>query len=223
MAAPVADKIILPLDTGNTGKKIRSQTRVVGADTVHSHFFVSEDPRSVVGVHTGSSGVLTVPAAVHNGTTTGFLWVFNPIGSTINMQISRTILDSQFTALAVDLLSGELRCSLFTFTGTASGAQITTAKRGSADAAAQGNMRTASTGLTCTLGASRIGTQYQTMDLITGGAGHWNPHRADLRPVNEHEEPILLPGEGIVFWHAVAVTTSNRRLIINISWDEFER
>lgn len=222
MAAPQEGDVRLPVDTGNLGKYKRTQTRVVGANTVHSDYVVVGDPRNVLGVHTGSSGVLTVPAAVHNGTTTGFLWLFNPIGSTIKMQISRTVLDSQFTALAVDLLSGELRASLFTFTGTASGAQVTPAKRGSADAAAQGNMRTASTGLTCTLGATRIGTHYQTMGLATGGAGAWNPHRADMRPVNEHEEPILLPGEGLVFWHAVAVTTANRRLIINVSWDEFE-
>lgn len=222
MAAPIAGMVQLPLDTGNTGKKKRTQTRLVGADTVHEDFVIVQDARNVLGVHTGSSGLLTVPAAVHNGTTTGFLWVFNPIGSTIKMQVSRLIYDMQFVALAVDLLGGELRQSFFTFTGTASGAQITPMKRSSADAAAQGNMRTASTGLTCTLGATRIGVQYPTMDLITGGAGHWNPHRADLRPVNEHEEPILLPGEGLVFWHASAVTTANRRLIINASWDEFE-
>lgn len=222
MAAPVADKVILPLDTGNTGKKKRTQTRTVGADSVHSDFVIVEDARSVLGVYKASSGVLTVPAAVHNGTTTGFLWVFNPIGSTIKMQISRLVYDMQFIALAVDLLGGELRANLFTFTGTASGAQITPAKRDSTDAAPQGNMRTASTGLSCTLGAAIIGVQYPTMDLITGGAGHWNPHRVDLRPANEHEEQVLRPGEGIVFWHAVAVTAANRRLIINTSWDEFE-
>lgn len=222
MAAPVADKVILPLDTGNTGKKKRTQTRTIGADSVHTDYVIVEDPRNVLGVYTGSSGVLTVPAAVHNGTTTGFLWVFNPIGSTIKMQVSRTMYDIEFTALAVDLLSGLLQQSLFTFTGTASGAQITPAKRSSVDAAPQGNVRTASTGLACTLGAARIGVQYPTMGLATGGAGQWNPHRADLRPVNDHEEPILLPGEGIVFWHAAAVTAANRRLIINVSWDEFE-
>lgn len=222
MAAPADDVVVLPLDTGNTGKKKRTQTRTVGANTVHEDYVIVEDKRNVTGVYTASSGVLTVPAAVHNGTTTGFFWLYNPIGSTIKMQISRMIHDMQFTALAVDLLSGELRLSLFTFTGVGSGAQITPAKRKSADAAPQGQLRTASTGLSVTLGATRIGVQYPTMDLVTGGAGHWNPHRADLRPVNEHEEPVLLAGEGLVLWHAAAVTTANRRLICNMSWDEFE-
>lgn len=63
MTAPVADKIILPLDTGNTGKKKRTLTRVVGSDTVHSDYVIVEDPRSVVGSYKCSSGVLTVPIA----------------------------------------------------------------------------------------------------------------------------------------------------------------
>jgi hypothetical protein len=32
----------------------------------------------------------------------------------------------------------------------------------------------------------------------------------------------LRPGEGMVFWHASAVTTANRRLLITPAWDEFE-
>lgn len=222
MAAPVADKIILPLDTGNTGKKKRTQTRVVGADTVHEDFVIVQDPRNVIGTYKASSGLLTVPAAVHNGTTTGFLWVYNPIGATTKMQVSRLMYDMQFVALAVDLLGGELRANMFTFTGTGSGAQITPAKRLSTDAAPQGNVRTASTGLTCTLGAAIVGVQYQTMDLATGGGNVNNPHRVEIKPANEHEETVLLPGEGIVFWHAGAVTAANRRLVINTLWDEFE-
>lgn len=222
MAAPAADKIILPLDTGNTGKKVRTQTRVVGADTVHSHYFINEDPRNVVGVYTGSSGVLTVPATVHNGTTTGFLWLYNPVGSAIKMQVSRIIYDMQFIALAVDLLGGELRLSRFTFTGVNSGTKVTPMKRDSTDAANVGELATSWATAVATLVATRIGVHYPTMDLVTGGAGHWNPHRADLRPVNDNEEPVLRAGEGLVFWHAVAVTTANRRLIINTSWDEFE-
>lgn len=68
MAAPIADKIILPLDTGNTGKNNRTQTRVIGADTVHEHFVVSVSQRSIVGGYKANAGVLTVPAAVHTGT-----------------------------------------------------------------------------------------------------------------------------------------------------------
>ena len=112
MAAPIADKIILPLDTGNTGKKKRTQTRVVGADTVHEDFVIPISDRKVTGSYKASSGTLTVPTAVHNGTTTGFLWLCNPVGSTIKMAAKRImlILSSMRlymgTLLVMDLLHG---------------------------------------------------------------------------------------------------------------------
>ena len=222
MAAPVADKIILPLDTGNTGKKVRTQTRVVGADTVHEHFFIPTSPRSVLGRYKASSGTLTIPAAVHNGTTTGFLWLMNPIGSAVKMAVKRISWNIQFIVLAVDLLGGELRFSLNTFTGVGSAGLITPAKHDSTDAAAVGNLRTASTGMTVTLGASIYGTQYPTMDLATGGAGHWNPEWNNIEPDDEDSEIILRAGEGLSIWHAIAVTTANRRLFVNVAWDEYE-
>lgn len=222
MAAPIATFIQVPSDATNTGKKNRTQSRVVGPDTVHEHFVVATNPRSRMGGHKTSSGVITVPAAVQNGTTTGYAWLYNPIGSTIKMAVKRRTLSLQFTALGVDLLSGELRASLFTFSGAGSGTLVTPGRVKSTDTVAQGQMRLASTGLTVTLGATIQGEQYPTMDLATGGAGHWNPYRYENEPDFYDDEHILLPGEGIVWWHAVAVTAANRRLIINAFHEEFE-
>lgn len=222
MAAPIADMIQLPLDTGNTGKKVRTQTRVVAANTVHEHFFIPTSERNYLGKYSCASGVLTVPAGVHNGTTTGFIWLYNPVGSAIKMAIRKVVAISQFQVLAVDLLPGELSYSLFTFTGTGSAGLLTPAKRKSSDAAAVGNMRTASTGLACTLGAKINAGMYQTMDLATGGAGHWSPFVDSWIIDTEEDETVLAAGEGIVMWHSVAVTTANRRLQISAYWGEFE-
>lgn len=222
MAAPVADKIILPLDTGNTGKKKRTQTRTVGADSVHEDFVIPITSRSVLGSYRVSSGVLTVPAAVHNGTTTGFLWLYNPVGSAVKMAVSKIIFKTNFTALAVDLLVGKLETSRFTFTGVNSGTQRTPAKRDSTDAAAVGQATTTWATAVATLGAEIESTLYQTMDLVTGGAGHWNPYIDEIKADKESDEIILRAGEGIVVWHAAAVTTANRRLVISARWDEFE-
>lgn len=221
MAAKVASNVTLPLDTGNTGKKKRTITSVVGADTVHEDYVILGDERNVTGTYKASSGVLSVPAAVQNGTTTGFIWLYNPVASTIKMQVSSIKMRSQFTALAVDLLPGELRASRFTFTGVNSGTQITPAKIKNATAN-QGQVASTWATAVATLVATLDANFYQTMDLVTGGAGHWNQQWDDFDPSSEHEEPILLPGEGIVMWHATAVTTANRRLLISVSWDEFE-
>jgi hypothetical protein len=222
MAAPVADKIILPLDTGNTGKNVRTQTRVVGANTVHEHYFIPTSARSVLGRFKASSGVLVVPAAVQTGAATGMAWLINPVGSAVKIAVKRIDWNVQFIALAVDLLGGELRFSLCTFTGVASAGLVTPAKNDSALAAAVGNLRTASTGLTVTVGATVKGEQYPTMDLVTGGAGHWNPFNDEWVPDSEDDEIVLRAGEGLAIWHAVAVTAGNRRLYINVAWDEFE-
>ena len=222
MVAPVAGSVRLPLDTGNTGKIKRTQTRVVGADTVHSDYVIVEDPRNVVGAYRAVSTILTVPAAVQNGTSTGFMWIYNPVGSAIKMQVSKIVWDTQFTALAVDLLPGELRCSRFTFTGVNSGTKITPSKRDSTDAAAVGEVSSTWATAVATLVATVCAAQYQTMDLITGGAGHWNPYRDAFDPSGEHGEIVLRAGEGLALWHATAVTTANRRLILTAAWDEFE-
>lgn len=222
MAAPVAAKIILPLDSGNTGPKVRTQTRVVGADTVHEHYFVPISERNYLGKYSATIPQIAVPIAIHTPATTGFAWLYNPVGSAVKMSIKKIVATCQFAVLAVDLLPGELSYSLFTFTGTGSGALITPAKRRSTDAAAIGNLRTAMTGLSVSVGAKINAGPYQTMDLVTGGAGHWNPYVDEWLNDNEDDETVLLAGEGIVVWHSVAVTTANRRLNLTAYWGEFE-
>ena len=222
MAAPVASNVILPLDTGNVGKKVRTQTRTVGGDSVLEHFFIPITARSVVGRYKYATPVLTVPIAVHNGTTTGFAWIANPVGSAIKVAVKRITVNTQFTALAVDLLPGELRFSRCTFTGVNSGTQLTPARRDSTDAAPVGSVWTSSATWAVSLVATAYAMQHQTMDLVTGGAGHWCPFVQEWIPDEESGEIILRAGEGIAVWHAVAVTTANRRMIINIGTEEFE-
>lgn len=222
MSAPVADKIILPLDTGNTGKKVRTQTRVVGPDTVHEHFFIPQSSRSVLGKYKASTGLLTVPAAVQNGTTTGYCWLANPVGSAVKMGVQRITMTSNFIVLAVDLLTGEVRFSRNTFTGVGSGTSVTPAKRDSTDATAVGTLFLTSATWAQTLGAAFWNQQYQTMDLVTGGAGHWHPYVHEFIAEKEEDQIVLRAGEAIAVWHSIAVTTSNRRAAINFAWEEFE-
>lgn len=225
MAAPVAGKIILPTDSGNAGPKIRTQTRVVGADTVHEHFFIPESRRSRLGIYYGASGTLTIPTAAQNGTTTGLFWLYNPVGSAVKLAVRRLATQIQFgLTTAVDVSLPRLAFSLFTFTGTGSGAQVTMAKRTSADAAPVGNLRTASTGLTVTVGAmiksdfppilptaSSATVQAQMPPTISND---WDPP--------EEEQPILLAGEGIVCWSPDTSTTANRRTSTDLIWEEYE-
>lgn len=225
MAAPVANKIILPLDTGNTGKNVRTQTRVVGADTVHEHFFIPETRRSRTGLYYVTSGTLTIPTAAQNGGTTGLFWIYNPIGSTIKMALRRFAAQISFTVTtAVDVSVPRLALSLFTFTGVGSGAQITPAKRQTSDATAQGNLRTASTSLAVAIGAM-IKSDFPPIlptatsatvqaNMVPSTSNDWDPP--------EEEQPVLAAGEGLVCWSADASTTANKRVSVDLIWEEFE-
>jgi hypothetical protein len=225
VAAPIADKIILPLDTGNTGKKVRTQTRVVGADTVHEHFFIPTSKDSKVGLYRAHSGILTIPTGAHNGTTTGHLWFMNPVGSTVKGRLRRLRETTQVVSGAIDLTAPRQLFSLFTFTGVASGATITPAKRDSTDAAPTCTLRTASTGITPTLGATIRHTGIPSIVATLASATvqvmlppsiypPWDP--------DEEECPVLRAGEGVVLWSADASTTANRRLFSDWAWEEFE-
>jgi hypothetical protein len=222
MAAKTDQVIILPLDTGNTGKKIRTKESVVGANTVEEYYFIPSSERSQLGNYKFSVPAVAIPAAVHTGTTTGFMFLINPLTSTSTVSIDRMSLKHNFsTTLAVDLIAPILRLNRITFTGTLSAAAITPAKRKTADAAPQALLSAASTGLTVT----NVATIYEwigmTMDLVTGGAGHWIAQSDEWNPQGEDDELVLVPGEGIVLWSTFAVTTGNRKLSINGAWKEF--
>jgi hypothetical protein len=222
MAAKTDQVIVLPLDSGNTGKKIRCKESVVGANTVEEYFFIPSSERDTVGQYKFVIPAQAIPIAVHTGTTTGFLFIVNPLTSTIKMAIDRITLKHNFsTTLAVDLIAPLININRISFTGTLSAATTTPAKRKTADAAAQGLIAIASTGLTVTNVAGVWGMVGNTMDLVTGGGGHWSAQTDEWNPNDEDDELILLPGEGIVVWSTLAVTTANRKLLINGAWFEY--
>jgi hypothetical protein len=222
MAAKTDQVIILPTDTGNTGKKIRTKESVVGANTVEEYFFIPSTERDLVGQHKFVVPAQAIPAAVHTGTTTGFLFLINPLTSTVKIAIDRMTFKHNFsTTLAVDLIAPLINVNRITFTGTLSATTTTPARRKTADAAAQGLIATASTGLTVTLGAAVFGFVGNTMDLVTGGGGHWSAQTDEWNPSEEDDELVLVAGEGLVVWSTFAVTTANRKLLINGAWFEY--
>ncbi|HKS16986.1 MAG TPA: hypothetical protein VJU16_06720, partial [Planctomycetota bacterium] len=78
MAGPVAAFVRLPDDASNTGKKVRTQSRVIGSDTVHEHFFIPTMKAEILGVYRWALDQQTVQASAQNGTSTGFFWAHVP-------------------------------------------------------------------------------------------------------------------------------------------------
>ena len=222
MAAKTDQIITLPSDTGNTGKKVRTKESVVGANTVEEYFFIPSTERSETGRYKFNATAAAIPAAAQTGTTTGMLYLINPLGSTVKISVSRLLLSQNFsTTLAVDLIAPIIRVSRITFTGTLSAAAITPSKRATTDAAPQALLSAAMTGLTVTLVATIFEIIGQTRDLVTGGGGHWSAQQDNWSPDEEGDEIVLAAGEGIVVWSQLAVTTANRKLSISGAWKEF--
>jgi hypothetical protein len=222
MAAKTDNVIILPSDTGNTGKKIRTKESVVGANTVEEYYFIPSSERSTVGQYKYVVPAQAIPVAAQTGTTTGLMYLINPLTSTVKIAIDRLSFKHGFsTTLAVDLIAPLIHVARISFTGTLTAAVTTPVKRNSADAAAQGLVATAMTGLTVTVVGNAWSFMGQTMDLVTGGGGHWNPMSDEWNPEGEDDEIILAPGEGIVVYSTLAVTTANRKIMCNGAWFEY--
>lgn len=223
MAAPVANKIILPDDSGNTGKNIRTQTRVVGADTVHEHFFVQVSNAKVLNVYRFALDQQTVLASAQNGTTAGFL--FFHLGSAVSDKAARlrrlSVTSQHSTALATPS-APRLRAVRYTSAGALSGTAITPALNDSAQPAAASILSSANTGNTVVHVAAFAAA---ALAGALTAVGAYEPCYKDLiDPASDEDDwPIFYPGQGFVVYQDTAGTTSDtRKFNIQGCWDEID-
>ena len=224
MAAPVAGFVQLPTDTGNTGKKVRTQTRVVGADTVHEHHFIPISIRKIDGLYYVVSGTLTGHTTAHNVTSTGYWWFENPVGGAKVARVRQCrVKISNGASIGADVTTvSRYGLNRFTFTGTASGAIITPARRDSTDAAPVANLRTAATGMTVTAGAIAGATINAAYEFLTSGIANSDGFVQDLMdPIHEDEFLVIRPGEGLCFY-GIDTGVAQFRHITNVVWDEYD-
>lgn len=227
MAAPVASYIKLPDDTGNTGKKVRTQTRTVGSDTVHEHFIVPISARKINGVYNATATLYTVAASAQNGTTAAIGWLVCPTSATVNVRLREVRVSfTNAVATAIDHATApRIGVQRATFTGTASGASLTPAKRATADSNAQCAVYTASTGLTISLVANAIvwAAIAPGADITTSGVLSMPSIQSVWAPVSEDEFIELVPGEALAIYQIDAGTTSDqRRALVTLRWDEVD-
>lgn len=224
MTAPVETYIQLPLDTGNTGKNLRTQSKAVGANTVHQHYFVQSSAQLIKGVYLASSTIYAVTAAGQNGTSSGVWWLQVPTTATINARIRRIdVFMTNGTATAIDHATApRFAFARFTHTDSWSGGTITVCKRKTSDPASQADVRTASTGATVSLGDIFWAPVIPGMDITTSGFYNCAAYYY-WQPTTEDGLLDLAPGEGLVCYQADAGTTSDQRKIYtNFTWDEYD-
>jgi hypothetical protein len=229
MAAPVPGFIRLPDDSGNTGKKVRTQSRVVGADTVHEHFVIPVSRQLIKGLyHLGGAAVQSVLATAHNGTSTGFFWFENPLASAVNARVRR--MEFAFTiATELDHLTvPRIVVQRFTWSsGIGSGTAVGAAKNKTTDDANVANWRTASTNLTgiaLVSGAIAYQIMAPVLGLTTSGMFWAAGPIYDYDPIEEDGFIDIAPGEGLVVFQLDNGTASDgRRFSFTARWDEYDR
>jgi hypothetical protein len=172
----------------------------------------------LLGAYKFESGRLTILAAAH-AATAGFFWLINPVGSGVTAVIKKLLATSLPTAVTAFPSAPRVTVERVTFTGTASGAQITPGKRDSTDAANVCTLRTASTGLTLT--AAGVMGDFMVTPVLTA-VGVAIPVEQYIYDATDEDDYIVLrAGEGLVFRQADAGTTSDTRIMaITGSWEE---
>jgi hypothetical protein len=235
MPRSTPNKITLPSDGGNTGAKSATMDRTQGADTVTIPLMIPERREVVKGVYRTALPLQSVVAAAHNGTTTGFLWMFCPAAVTNRaMRLRRAKLAFQHSAVTAAMPTiPRIGLSRFTYTGTLSGAQVAGAKIDPDSANPSIDMRTASTGGALTLNtdpgsllASVIVPPTLLLGTLPTSALIAIPNSEQeliSSNANEDEWPMIKAGQGLVISQLDAATAADlRRFSLDILWDEIE-
>lgn len=225
MAAPVDAIIQLPDDSGNGGKKVRTQTETVGGNVVHTHYFVQQRKAKILSVYRLALVQATVLASAQNGTTAGFL--FGHMGSAVSgkaMRLRRMSFSSQHSTALATPTAPRLLVRRYTSAGALSGAALAPNVNDSAvHAAPAAIFSLANTGNTVV----HVGIGFAAGGLAGAltAVGAYEPCYKDLidPAADEDDWPVFRPGEGFVVYQDVAGTTSDtRKFNLQILCDEID-
>lgn len=225
MAAPIAGMIQLPDDSGNTGKKVRSQTRVVGANTVHEHFFIQTREAKILSIYRLALVQATVQAAAQNGTTAGFLFAHLPSTATGKaMRLRRLSFSSQHSTALATPTAPRILVRRFTSSGGLTGTLVAPNINDSlVHATPAALFSLVNTGVTVV----HVGIGFATGGIAGAltAVGAYEPCYKDLiDPASDEDEwPVFRPGEGFVAYQDVAGTTADtRKLNFQLLADEID-
>lgn len=215
MAAPIAATVRLPDDSGNSGKHIRTQSRVVGGATVHEHFFIQERQAKVISVYRLALVQATVLAAAQNGTTAVMLIAHMPASATGKaMRLRRLACTSQHSTAQATPTAPRLLARRFTSAAALSGALVAPTLNDSvlhATPAALYSLVT--TGVTVVHVGIGFGAAALAGALTAVGA--YEPCFKDIidPAADEDDWPVFHPGQGFVVYQDVAGTASDTRKV----------
>lgn len=221
MTAPVASYIQLPSDASNTGKKNRTQTKVVGSDTVHEHFMVPDHTYTRTGRYVYQSTDDTIQASsgkqyavlsmATNATAVASIKSIDVgwgTASTVNVACRGTL---------ITILKSTFNGAMSDATTRAIGSYMST--NAAPNLSVRSSSSGASLGTQIPITAFMVPAQVTTIGSYGGQANIYNAPEQYHRGSNLE----LNPGEAlVVFQQDAGVSSDVRNIHFRIVWDELD-
>lgn len=225
MTAPVSTYVQLPSDSANTGKKNRTQTKTVGANSVHEHYVVLSPDVTKTGRYIAST---TAPVAVSTAaaaaSTAGIRYLHMSTSATVTGQLRYAEI-GWGQASTVNVASPSLLFSLqkYTFNTAHSGTTVNIVATQTSSTTPQANVRSAPTGATITL-VGQIGhCQIPAMVTTVGQYGGSQVLYEVREQGNRMDAVEFGPGEGICLFPVTSgVAADVRNVTCKFVWDEID-
>ena len=228
MAGPVAAFVQLPADSNNTGKKNRTQTKIVGANTVNEHFVVPSHSFTRTGYYILQTTGDVVAATSQTGTGSAFYWMnMSTLAATTNaVALIRKISVSYGIggAIVISTASPVLNFTKYTYNGAASSAaSVAPLANATGTPAPLMSVITTSSGATITL--VRDVANFVVPALVTT-AGTYGGNAVIYETADPYTRGTALElksGEGLVIYQSQAGVGSDvRKFTAHIEWDEID-
>lgn len=180
-------------------------------------------PPTIQSAQHANAGTFTLAAAAH-AATGGWVWLLNPVGSGVILDVRRVWTNFAPGATAVLTPGTTITVERMTFTGVPAGPAVVPAPRDTADPAAVGTIRTSTAGIVPTAGpVAHAMTAQQMVGAI--GLNLTNSVPIDQTfpsEIDTNSHIVLRPGQGIVVRQSTAgaALLENRTIRVDFEWDE---
>jgi hypothetical protein len=208
----------IALPPGSVGRSIHVRQRTVsGPGVVNEPYVIPISARLSSGIYLGTVAG-TVQASAQNGTSTGFWWLYNTIGSGLSVALRSINVATQSASALVTVTSPRLLLQAFTFTGTAAGTNVAPRKADTSFAAAAASLRSTQVTSVVTLTEQVCAwLPYANQTAVNG-----NPPSGSTWAPKEDEQVVLAAGQGLVLYQPDAGTASDTRVVsTSLAWSEY--
>lgn len=225
MAGPVDSYVQLPSDASNAGKKNRTQTKVVGSNTVHEHYMVPSLGFTRTGRYIAAStavqAVSSVGAAV---TTAGVAYLHMSTAQTAVGVLRKVEMSySQAGTAVISQSAPHYQLQKYTFNTAHSGTTYNICATQTTSTTPKANIRIAPTGATITpvgnIGAFSLPALVSTAGTYGGIVTLYEV----AEQYNRGSAVEFAPGEGIALFQATSGNAADTRTVaFKFTWDEID-